>query len=615
MASEIARKEGIPRIYLSANSGARIGFAEEVKEKFHVAWNNPQDHSKGIKYLYLEDADYKTLSASTSVKCVQQDGLWVITDIIGAQHGIGVENLSGSGLIAAETSLAYEETFTISMASGRSVGIGAYLIRLGQRLVQTDAPIILTGAPALNKVLGKEVYESNLQIGGQQIMYPNGVTHIAVAEDLAGVAVIVRWLGYVPKKRGSALPELQVRSTFVDSPDRTIDFDVATAKYDVRHMLAGYPNERGRYVSGFFDKGSFMETLGGWGQTVICGRARLGGLPVGVLAVDTRAVERVVPADPADLTSQVEVTAQAAHVWFPDSAYKTAQAIQDFNYGEQLPLFFFANLRGFSGGMRDMFFEILKYGSYIVDNLRRYRQPIFVYIPPLGELRGGAWVVLDSLINPDMMEMYADELARGGVLEPSGIVEIKYRDRDLIKTMHRIDDKIRALDAQLRATTSADAEAVQRLKAQIAAREKELLPFYQQMSLKFADLHDTPGRMKLKGVIRDIVKWPDARRFFSRRLRRRVAEERLCAKMMRVSPGLARKDAFATMRVWMTAADPDLNYDEDDAAIAALLANEDIRVMIKKHLKELRTRWIMKRVEELAAEDLEAVRAAVSDLL
>lgn len=72
-----------------------------------------------------------------------------------------------------------------------------------------------------------------------------------------------------------------------------------------------------------------------------------------------------------------------------------------------------------------------------------------MYLPPGAELRGGAWVVLDSTINPDMMEMYADDNSRGSVLEPSGAVEIKYRDRDLIKTMHRLDDKLQALDAKL----------------------------------------------------------------------------------------------------------------------------------------------------------------------
>ena len=49
-------------------------------------------------------------------------------------------------MIAGETSLAYEDIFTISLVSCRSVGIGAYLVRLGQRVVQVESsPIILTG--------------------------------------------------------------------------------------------------------------------------------------------------------------------------------------------------------------------------------------------------------------------------------------------------------------------------------------------------------------------------------------------------------------------------------------------------------------------------------------
>ena len=54
----------------------------------------------------------------------------------------------------------------------------------------------------------------------------------------------------------------------------------------------------------------------------------------------------------------------------------------------------------------------------IVDNLRVYTQPVFMYLPPGAELRGGAWVVVDTTINPDAIEMYADPDARGGVLEP-----------------------------------------------------------------------------------------------------------------------------------------------------------------------------------------------------
>lgn len=58
-------------------------------------------------------------------------------------------------MIAGETSRAYNETFTISLVTCRSVGIGAYLVRLGQRVVQVESStILLTGAAALNKLLG-----------------------------------------------------------------------------------------------------------------------------------------------------------------------------------------------------------------------------------------------------------------------------------------------------------------------------------------------------------------------------------------------------------------------------------------------------------------------------
>ena len=52
-----------------------------------------------------------------------------------------------------------------------------------------------------------------------------------------------------------------------------------------------------------------------------------------------------------------QVIQQAGQVWFPDSAYKTAQAIEDFNR-EELPLIIFANWRGFSGGMKGNFLLI-----------------------------------------------------------------------------------------------------------------------------------------------------------------------------------------------------------------------------------------------------------------
>ena len=49
----MARAQGLPFVYISANSGARIGLAEEVKHHFKVAWNDPLAPEKVIGFLNL----------------------------------------------------------------------------------------------------------------------------------------------------------------------------------------------------------------------------------------------------------------------------------------------------------------------------------------------------------------------------------------------------------------------------------------------------------------------------------------------------------------------------------------------------------------------------------
>jgi acetyl-CoA carboxylase/biotin carboxylase 1 len=147
--TELARKLGIPRIYLSANSGARIGIAEELIPHFSVAWNDPGKPAAGFRYLYLTPEVHKRLAVNKKVitERVVEDGeeRYKITTIIGSEDGLGVECLRGSGLIAGATSRAYQDIFTITLVTCRSVGIGAYLVRLGQRAIQVEGqPIVST---------------------------------------------------------------------------------------------------------------------------------------------------------------------------------------------------------------------------------------------------------------------------------------------------------------------------------------------------------------------------------------------------------------------------------------------------------------------------------------
>ena len=481
-----------------------------------------------------------------------------VLDIIGAQSDLGVENLRGSGMIAGETSRAYDEICTISLVTCRAVGIGAYLVRLGQRVIQCEnSHIILTGAGALNKVLGREVYTSNGQLGGVQIMHNNGISHDVVSDDFEGISTILKWLSFMPDQIINRVPKsLPILTPMLDPIDRPVEFMPSKTAYDPRMMLEGRSTagpDGCKWISGFFDRDSFHEIMKAWAKTVVCGRARLGGIPVGVIAVETRTVEVQVPADPANLDSDARSIQQAGQVWFPDSAYKTSQAIKDFSR-ELLPLIIFANWRGFSGGMKDMYEQVIKFGAYIVDGLREYKQPVIIYIPPNGELRGGAWVVVDPSINERYMEMYADNESRGGVLEPEGTVEIKYRVKDLVKTMHRLDPKCKELKDNIKLLsagisgeeTTGQAQApgsstvkqqIQELEKQLELRESHLIPVYHQIAVNFADLHDTPGRMLNKKVIKNVIEWRGSRKFFYWRLRRLLVQDHFVKEIITNSNG------------------------------------------------------------------------------
>ena len=163
------------------------------------------------------------------------------------------------------------------------------------------------------------------------------------------------------------------------------------------------------------------------------------------------------------------------------------------------------------------------------------------------------------------MEMYADEEARGGVLEPEGIVGIKFRKERQLETMARLDQTYGELKAKL-ADKSLTTEQITEVKDQMTTREQLLLPVYAQISLQYADLHDRAGRMKAKGTIRMPMVWKNARRFFYWRLRRRLSEEYLLKRMAAASTKeLASRDSdLHKLERWSGIS----SFDTDDAAVA-----------------------------------------------
>ncbi|KAI3757396.1 hypothetical protein L6452_04933 [Arctium lappa] len=605
--TDLACAKKLPLIYLAANSGARIGAAEEVRSCFRIGWSDESNTDSGFQYLYLTPEDYARIKSSVIAHevCLSSgETRWIIDTIVGKEDGLGVENLSGSGAIAGAYSKAYKETFTLTYVTGRTVGIGAYLARLGMRCIQRlDQPIILTGFSALNKLLGREVYSSQMQLGGPKIMATNGVVHLTVSDDLEGVSAILNWLSFVPPYVGGPLPVLAP----VDPPERSVEY-LPENSCDPRAAISGTLDGNGEWLGGIFDRNSFVETLEGWARTVVTGRAKLGGIPVGIVAVETQTMMQVIPADPGQLDSHERVVPQAGQVWFPDSASKTAQALMDFNR-EELPLFIMANWRGFSAGQRDLFEGILQAGSTIVENLRTYNQPVFVYIPKTGELRGGAWVVVDSRINSDHIEMYAETTAKGNVLEPEGMIEIKFRNKELLDCMSRLDPHLRNLKEKLQ-----EVKYDQTIVQQIKTREKQLLPIYTQIATKFAELHDTSFRMAAKGVVKEVVDWKISRLFFYKRLHRRLAEASLISSARDAAGDtLSYKSANEIIKKWFSDSKSEDFWLDDDA----FFAWKDDPSNYNDKLAELRVQKVSNQLSKIGTSpsDLKALPQGLAALL
>ena len=77
----------------------------------------------------------------------------------------------------------------------------------------------------------------------------------------------------------------------------------------------------------------------------------------------------------------------------------------------------------------------------------------------MGELRGGAWAVLDPSINPSKIEIYADPNSRSSVLEPEGTVQIKFRDQSAL--IARLDPKMREIEKNLSSLAISPEERMQ----------------------------------------------------------------------------------------------------------------------------------------------------------
>ncbi|KAI5190386.1 acetyl-CoA carboxylase / biotin carboxylase 1 [Nematocida minor] len=417
--ASLSMDKKIPFIYVSSNSGAKIEVLESIKPLIRYS------NESGAIYMEKEEYDSLPNKSLIEVKEVKMNNKisYEITDIIG-EYGMGVENLSYSAQIAKDMATLYETVPTITYVTGRAVGIGAYLASIGRRIIQkTNSPIILTGFQALNSLVQKEIYKSNLEIGGPSILGKNGVVHKTVQTDSSGIQEILTWLKYLQNQNSSRSKVLSDKNI---KPIDTEQLELLT------------PDEIINYIS---DENAFTEYLAEWAPNVRVGRTIVDGIPCGVIFPRTGTVHSHIPAPAAvnkgSNPSEVFQTIWTENVLLPESSKKIAQSIEDFSL-ESLPILILLNWKGFSAGHLDMFNGILQNGSDIVRSMEKSQSKMFAYLPPHSELRGGSWVVFDKKIG-NRIKFTAHPTAKGSVIHPDGLSKIKCKQAELSSTLDLSD--------------------------------------------------------------------------------------------------------------------------------------------------------------------------------
>ncbi|MFQ6173063.1 carboxyl transferase domain-containing protein [Oryzobacter sp. R7] len=271
-------------------------------------------------------------------------------------------------------------------------------------LVMTpDSAMVLTGKQSLDFSGGVSA-EDNFGIGGyDRVMGPNGQAQYW-AKDLADAYGILlahyenTWVA--PGEDGprrapttdphdrdvTVFPHSLAGSDFTTvgdifssatNPDRKKPFDIRT----LMRAVADQDHETLERWAGMADA-----------ETAVVFDARIGGIPVCLLGIESRSVPRrgVPPTDGPDTYT--------AGTLFPRSSKKAARAINAASGNR--PLVVLANLSGFDGSPDSMRALQLEYGAEIGRAVVNFDGPIVFVV--VSRYHGGAFVVFSKALNPRM---------------------------------------------------------------------------------------------------------------------------------------------------------------------------------------------------------------------
>ncbi|HZB85025.1 MAG TPA: acyl-CoA carboxylase subunit beta [Gaiellaceae bacterium] len=317
-----------------------------------------------------------------------------INDSGGARIQEGVVSLGGYAEIFWRNVQASGVVPQISLVMGPTAGGAVYSPAMTDfvLMVKESSYMFITGPEVVKTVTGEDVTFEELG-GAATHASKSGVAHFSADDEESCLEDARYLLSFLPQNNVDPPPYFEP-SDPVGREDADLDTivpDEATRPYDMREIVA-------RVV----DDGEFLEVHRNWAENIVCGFARLGGHPVGVVANNPRAL-----AGTLDIDSSVK---GARFVRFCDS----------FN----LPLVTFVDVPGFLPGTAQEWGGIIRHGAKLLYAYCEATVPKLAVITR--KAYGGAYDVMSSKhIRADFN--LAWPTAEVAVMGPEGAVNIVFR--------------------------------------------------------------------------------------------------------------------------------------------------------------------------------------------
>ena len=245
----------------------------------------------------------------------------------------------------------------ISAIMGSCVAGGAYLPIMSDEsiIVKGSGSIFLAGSYLVKAAIGETI--DNETLGGADTHCDiSGVTDYKCEDDQEAVSTI---RGLVDKM--GAFPKAGFDRTESMDPERVTSAIYGFVPRD------GKPFESLRIIECIVDKESWQPYKETYGQTILCGYARIDGWAVGIVA-NNRAIVK-----------NAKGEMQFGGVIYSDSADKAARFIANCNQ-KRIPLVFLQDVTGFMVGSKSEHGGIIKDGAKMVNAVANSVVPKFTVI-------------------------------------------------------------------------------------------------------------------------------------------------------------------------------------------------------------------------------------------